>query len=147
MRSRDETSGSHAERSDFADVFHAELVAILPDEAVPDLQPRTPNDSDAQVRELIDWVDQRPTPLTALCLSGGGIRSASFALGVLQALARVGVLGHFHYLSTVSGGGYIGSWLSAWRVSERGDDAGFPQPIQRGGLPGGGKHALARPAA
>ena len=39
----------------------------------------------------------------ALCLSGGGIRSALFALGVLQALARHGLLKQFHYLSTVSG--------------------------------------------
>jgi len=50
----------------------------------------------------------------ALCLSGGGIRSATFSLGVIQAFARWGVLGRFHYLSTVSGGGYIGSWLSTW---------------------------------
>jgi hypothetical protein len=64
----------------------------------------------------------------ALCLSGGGIRSASFGLGVIQALAaqRCGgnkgeptnsensLLAGFHYLSTVSGGGYIGSWFSAW---------------------------------
>ena len=50
----------------------------------------------------------------ALCLSGGGIRSATFALGVLQGLARCGLLGKFHYLSTVSGGGYIGGWLAAW---------------------------------
>src|SRR5262245_879758 len=72
----------------------------------------------------------------ALCLSGGGIRSASFALGVIQALAAhprppggsqrrvdsedASLLARFHYLSTVSGGGYIGSWLSAWitRVGE-----------------------------
>jgi hypothetical protein len=54
-------------------------------------------------------------PRSALCLSGGGIRSASFALGVLQALAQHGLLFCFDYLSTVSGGGYIGSWLSAWR--------------------------------
>ena len=26
------------------------------------------------------------------------------------------LLSQFHYLSTVSGGGYIGSWLSAWRA-------------------------------
>lgn len=52
--------------------------------------------------------------LTALCLSGGGIRSATFGLGVLQGLAHKGVLNVFSYLSTVSGGGYIGSWLSAW---------------------------------
>ena len=50
----------------------------------------------------------------ALCLSGGGIRSATFALGVLQGLARLEVLPQFHYLSTVSGGGYIGGWLTAW---------------------------------
>lgn len=50
----------------------------------------------------------------AICLSGGGIRSGTFALGLLQGLARHDLLKHFHYLSTVSGGGYIGSWLSAW---------------------------------
>jgi hypothetical protein len=66
----------------------------------------------------------------ALCLSGGGIRSAAFALGVIQALAThprpagaphrpvdaddASLLAKFHYLSTVSGGGYIGGWLSAW---------------------------------
>lgn len=51
---------------------------------------------------------------TALCLSGGGIRSSSFALGVLQGLAEAGHLEKFRYLSTVSGGGYAGGWLSAW---------------------------------
>lgn len=51
---------------------------------------------------------------TAVCLSGGGIRSATFALGVLQGLAHVGVLGKFDYLSTVSGGGYIGGWFTTW---------------------------------
>lgn len=51
---------------------------------------------------------------SALCLSGGGIRSATFALGAMQGLARHGLLDKFHYLSTVSGGGYIGSWLTAW---------------------------------
>ena len=55
-----------------------------------------------------------PDARTALCLSGGGIRSASFGLGVLQGLARKGLLSRFHYLSTVSGGGYIGTWLSSW---------------------------------
>jgi hypothetical protein len=50
--------------------------------------------------------------LTGLALSGGGIRSASFSLGVLQALARKGWLERFDYLSTVSGGGYIGSSLT-----------------------------------
>lgn len=51
---------------------------------------------------------------SALCISGGGIRSATFALGLIQGMARCGVLDKFDYLSTVSGGGYIGSWLTAW---------------------------------
>ncbi|GFZ89783.1 patatin-like phospholipase family protein [Dyella caseinilytica] len=46
-----------------------------------------------------------------LALSGGGIRSATFSLGVLQALAKLDLLRGFHYLSTVSGGGYVGGFL------------------------------------
>ncbi|HSS52247.1 MAG TPA: patatin-like phospholipase family protein, partial [Thermoanaerobaculia bacterium] len=49
--------------------------------------------------------------LVGLALSGGGPRSAVFNLGVLQALYRHGVFRHVDYLSTVSGGGYIGSTL------------------------------------
>jgi hypothetical protein len=64
---------------------------------------------------------------SALCLSGGGIRSASFNLGVLQGLAQAGVLGRFDYLSTVSGGGYIGGWLTAWRT--RAAAEGAPDPV------------------
>ncbi|HEX8560256.1 MAG TPA: patatin-like phospholipase family protein, partial [Pyrinomonadaceae bacterium] len=52
--------------------------------------------------------------LSALCLSGGGIRSGTFSLGLIQGLARHDLLKEFDYLSTVSGGGYVGSWLSAW---------------------------------
>ena len=52
--------------------------------------------------------------MAALCLSGGGIRSATFNLGILQGLADHGLLPRFHYLSSVSGGGYIASWLSSW---------------------------------
>jgi Patatin-like phospholipase len=57
-------------------------------------------------------------PLAALCFSGGGIRSATFNLGVLQGLAKLGLLGHFDYLSSVSGGGYISSWLARWIHAE-----------------------------
>lgn len=46
-----------------------------------------------------------------VALSGGGIRSATFALGVLQTLAQHGLLERIRTLSTVSGGGYIGSFL------------------------------------
>ncbi len=62
--------------------------------------------------------DTDSRPLSALCLSGGGIRSATFNLGVLQGLAQSGLVGSFDYLSSVSGGGYIASWLRTWMYRE-----------------------------
>lgn len=56
--------------------------------------------------------------LTGLTLSGGGMRSATFNLGVLQGLANCGVLRLVDYLSTVSGGGYIGACLSSLMLTE-----------------------------
>ncbi|RZL00727.1 MAG: hypothetical protein EOP36_14470 [Rubrivivax sp.] len=65
-------------------------------------------------------------PRVGLALSGGGVRSATFALGLMRGLAQNrrglqdgvgagqrtldadGLLGRLDYLSTVSGGGYIG---------------------------------------
>ena len=56
----------------------------------------------------------KPGSLVGLALSGGGIRSATFCLGALQALAKGRWLKQVDYLSTVSGGGYIGSSLTWW---------------------------------
>src|SRR4029077_3583718 len=63
---------------------------------------------------LFRFLHTKGVKRAALCLSGGGIRSATFGLGVVQGLARWGLLSRFDFLSTVSGGGYLGSWLSAW---------------------------------
>jgi len=49
---------------------------------------------------------------SGLALSGGGIRSATFSMGVLVSLAKRNLLPQFDYLSTVSGGGYSGSFLT-----------------------------------
>jgi hypothetical protein len=68
----------------------------------------------------------RPTEasdVVGLSLSGGGIRSAAFCLGALQALYEHGVLDKVDYLSTVSGGGYIGTSLSAGMSAQ---DGHFP---------------------
>ncbi len=51
--------------------------------------------------------------LVGVALSGGGVRSASFSVGLIQALYVKGVLRFVDYLSTVSGGGYAGSCLSS----------------------------------
>lgn len=60
--------------------------------------------------------------LIGLAFSGGGIRSATFCLGIIQALARLRLLRAFDYLSTVSGGGYIGGWLSTLIFRSRSPD-------------------------
>jgi len=79
------------------------------------------NDELSWIRDRRKQIGTKPTEgdapdlqLSALCLSGGGIRSAAFALGVIQALATKQLLKNFDYLSTVSGGGYTGSFLTAW---------------------------------
>lgn len=69
---------------------------------------------DDLVAVFYDWLHTHKVKRAALCLSGGGIRSGTFALGLIQGLARHNLLSKFDYLSTVSGGGYIGSWLTAW---------------------------------
>jgi hypothetical protein len=79
-----------------------------------------PTEREARLKALHQLIHQRRP--TALCLSGGGIRSATFGLGVLQALARIGVLGKLDYLSTVSGGGYVGGWFTSWLHRDRRDD-------------------------
>ena len=78
-----------------------------------------PTDADEpkwQTRDK-EWVEvirkAHEANLVGLAFSGGGIRSATFNLGVLQALADLKLLYRVDYLSTVSGGGYIGGWLAA----------------------------------
>lgn len=61
----------------------------------------------------VDHDHPEPHDLSGICLSGGGIRSATFCLGSLQALAERRVFQRLDYLSTVSGGGYTGSSLSS----------------------------------
>jgi Patatin-like phospholipase len=76
--------------------------------------PSKPHKAAEQARRKLLYKVGYQLDLSALCLSGGGIRSAAISLGVIQALVDHQLLNKFEYLSTVSGGGYIGSWLSAW---------------------------------
>jgi hypothetical protein len=95
--------------------------------------------------ETSAYSEAHAASLAGLAFSGGGIRSATFNLGVIQALAKVrekrrrsgktGLLSRFDYLSTVSGGGYIGAWFSAWlhrdaRENSRPADAEFLNEFQ-----------------
>lgn len=54
-----------------------------------------------------------PHGALGLALAGGGIRSATLSLGLVQALTRRDRLFDFDYMSTVSGGGYFGAFLGS----------------------------------
>jgi hypothetical protein len=78
--------------------------------------------------------DEEKEHAVGLAISGGGIRSATFALGVLVALARRNLLPQFDYLSTVSGGGYLGSFLTTYLNSEQKPDE-MPLGLGKNQLP------------
>lgn len=90
---------------------------------------------DASRKKRGVWERPRPAKedLIGLTFSGGGIRSATFNLGVIQAFAKEHLLRRVDYLSTVSGGGYIGSWLSSWayyRSKALGSDANHIDAVE-----------------
>jgi hypothetical protein len=92
--------------SDFIDIEiaqarrHRRAVGLDP---LPDDHPDNPHDA---------------AGIPGLAISGGGIRSAIFSLGVLQAMADQQVLKHFGYVSTVSGGSYIGAFYGSLFVPD-----------------------------
>src|SRR5262252_10606673 len=76
----------------------------------PAAAPQSAERAACAARRVVAGLDPA-LPACGLALSGGGIRSATFCLGLLRALAASGALKHFDYLSTVSGGGYAGAAL------------------------------------
>src|SRR5262245_7351284 len=77
-------------------------------------------------KEMLQKARPEGAPWIGVCLSGGGIRSASFCIGALQGLAQMKLLENVDYISTVSGGGYAGAWLSSW-IAREGRDEVFRQ--------------------
>lgn len=63
--------------------------------------------------------EPEPENLVGLAMSGGGVRSATFALGVMQSLAAKNRLRQIDFMSTVSGGGFVGSFLGRMFTRER----------------------------
>jgi hypothetical protein len=111
------------------DVLSSEYAALR-----PELNFKT-----ADRAELFQLAHQQEKPFSALCISGGGIRSATFALGAIQGLAERGILEQFDYMSTVSGGGYIGGWLTAWVNRVKGLQSVIPHLRRNAPLPGPGE--------
>lgn len=97
----------------------------------------------SEVPRFPAWRRAKDSPdRIGLALSGGGIRSATFNLGMLQKLDELELLPGFDYLATVSGGGYIGAFWSAWlqRPERRKDGSLFPRGKGEEPEPGAIRH-------
>ena len=53
-----------------------------------------------------------------MALSGGGIRSAAYSIGVMKGLAQKGILQEIDIMSSVSGGSYALSWFYTQNAQE-----------------------------
>ena len=102
---------------EFNDVLHAESEYIAARRDGIKLNKDDYQEFEEKLGKLQDAHSEKKRRLgdgkVGLALSGGGIRSATFNLGLLQALTKQNILRFCDYLSTVSGGGYIGSCLSS----------------------------------
>jgi hypothetical protein len=118
----------------FSQVLAEELQAIQGRRGTPWTAPTVDDGADPAAREAervrVLRQEALKMDLVGLALSGGGIRSATFCLGVLQALGRLGLVRRLDYLSTVSGGGYIGGWLAAWLRREGEAAAADANPVR-----------------
>ena len=112
-------------------IFKAELDAVTNSRKHRLQRPPAPDQASDAAQDSYQRADD--ARLFGLALSGGGIRSATFNLGVIQALAKLGLLRYVDYLSTVSGGGYIGAWMTAWasRRKSATQGADYPSGIER----------------
>jgi hypothetical protein len=95
-------------------------------------------------------VPDPPDQAVGICVSGGGLRAASFGLGVLQALQhRRGLLRGdtaADYLAAVSGGSYIAGAYTLVNCSDRLRPEGEPENA-RGEAPGAGAETSVAPFA
>ncbi len=84
---------------------------------------------DALIRHRRDVARVNGGPKIGIACSGGGIRSATVCLGAFQALARNDLLRRIDYISTISGGGYFGSFLGSMYRPQNPDEQAYPESI------------------
>ena len=91
----------------------------LPPEALSAPPPQTPSAAEWLWQLPTDGAGQSddnayPADTLGLAISGGGVRSSTFALGFLQAWAGQDLLRRIDFMSTVSGGGYVGTFFGRY---------------------------------
>ena len=99
----------------------------------------------ATLPEWLKCTCRIPPNTVGLALSGGGIRSATFSLGLMKSLSKQRLIHSIDYLSTVSGGGYAGAFFCSLFVPNhlRGP---APPPKDSEDMDGEGNEASKRPS-
>lgn len=120
----------------FCEVFLEEIVAINGRRAAQNSPPIRLEIEDFKPDGERIYRPTAESKVVGLALSGGGIRSAAFCLGALQALENGNVLKKVDYLSTVSGGGYIGTAVSAAMSTSRQATFPFLSALRQVEMPG-----------
>lgn len=119
----------------FHEIFALEVQAISKRRG----NKRAPIELELEYRQRDGTPVMRPTPgsnVVGLALSGGGIRSAAFCLGAMQALDVRRLIEKIDYLSTVSGGGYIGTSMTAAMSKGMAGKFPFASELRTGEVPG-----------
>jgi hypothetical protein len=122
----------------FHEIFALEVAAISRRRKTHGRPPIVLEEED---RERDGTPVMRPQPgsnVVGLALSGGGIRSAAFCLGAMQALAtdKRKLIDKIDYLSSVSGGGYIGISMTAAMSTGMAGTFPFASELRTGEVPG-----------
>lgn len=120
----------------FHEIFEFEAAAIT-ERRKKYNRPRITLEQESQERDGTPVL--RPTcdsNVIGLALSGGGIRSSAFCLGAIQALDTRGFIEKIDYLSTVSGGGYIGTSMTVAMSTGSAGKFPFASELHKGEVPG-----------
>ncbi|MEM7478516.1 MAG: hypothetical protein AAF483_26330, partial [Planctomycetota bacterium] len=120
MNNSQNSNQRSVEERDYADREEWERIHLRRKNAFGEAYKVPKQDESGNVPESKDGSDPRqPKNLVGLSLSGGGLRSALFNEGFLQALSHKGLLRYVDYLASVSGGGYIAGRLMTFCKREK----------------------------
>lgn len=120
----------------FHEVFTLEAVAISKRREQYGRPPIVLEEEDRQRDGILVMRPTADLKVVGLALSGGGIRSSAFCLGALQALDTHKLIEKVDYISTVSGGGYIGMSMTAAMSAGMAGKFPFASELRTGEVPG-----------
>ena len=126
----DDDEGPPSISLESADRLASELQNLL--DVAADASDEADRDSLNELKVIVDGLrrlakeEKLPDDLVGLALSGGGLKSACFGAGVLDAMDEAGLSKGVDYVSTVSGGSYVGAYRSSCATARAKQRTGAP---------------------